>query len=817
MLFGHPEMKPVAHDMRARSDSADNPELGRLIQDKDWSQTSIGPMSSWSPTLKTTVNFLVANRFPILLWWGPDYISIYNDAYRPILATKHPMALGEPFRNVWPEIARILLPLIDAPFNGGPATWMDDILLEVNRYGFTEETHFTIAYSPVPDETAPRGIGGVIATVVEITDKIVGERRIATLRDLGASAGEAKTAEEACSLAARALESHEKDIPFALFYLLDASGKTARLVAAAGVVEDEPARVPVIPLGASEASAWPLADVLAIKAAVTVEKLDQRLPKIPAGPWVDPPHTAVILPIRSSANQVSGFLVAGVSPRLRLDEQYRSFLEVAAAQIATTINSARSYEEESKRAESLAAIDRAKTLFFSNVSHEFRTPLSLILGPLSDAVGGGTGLSGAQLDLVHRNSLRLLRLVNSLLDFSRIEAGRAQASFSATDLADLTAELASNFRSACERAGLKLIVNCPPLPSPVYVDRDMWEKIVLNLVSNAFKFTFAGEIEVSVLPTDGTAELVVRDTGVGIPEAEQARLFERFHRIEGQKSRTHEGSGIGLALILELVKLHGGTIEATSIVDRGTIFRVRIPFGTAHLPADRLEAVASLPSTSVRADAFVQEAMRWLPDRTGSEPQDQSADGPMEFVGLSSTHRLLVVDDNADMREYLRRLLRGHCEVRAAADGEAALADIREHRPDLILSDVMMPRLDGFGLVREIRADPALREVPVILLSARAGEVNRIEGFDAGATDYLVKPFSTRELIACIGANLQLARVRSEATATLRASEQRYRALVNASTYTVYRMNSDWTEMIQLEGQGFIVDTEHPSGSWLKT
>lgn len=816
-------MKPVARDMLAQSEpsvsSAESPELERLIREKDWSQTSIGPMSSWSPTLKMIVNFLVANRFPILLWWGPDYISIYNDAYRPVLATKHPMALGEPFRTVWPEIAHILLPLIDAPFNGGPATWMDDILLEVNRYGFTEETHFTIAYSPVPDETAPRGIGGVIATVVEITEKIIGERRIATLRDLAASAGEAKTAEAACAVAARAMESHDKDIPFALFYLLDANGEAAWLAAAAGVVEGEPASVPVIPLGAPEAGVWPLADLLATRAAVTVEKLDQRLSKIPAGPWADPPHTAVILPIRSSAtNQVSGFLVAGVSPRLRLDEQYRSFLELVAAQIATAIDSARSYEEESKRAEALAAIDRAKTLFFSNVSHEFRTPLSLILGPLSDAVSGGTGLGGAQLDLVHRNSLRLLRLVNSLLDFSRIEAGRTQASYSATDLAALTAELASNFRSACERAGLKLIVNCPPLPAPVYVDHDMWEKIVLNLVANAFKFTFAGEIEVSVRPAEGAAELVVRDTGVGIPEAEQARLFERFHRIEGQKSRTHEGSGIGLALILELVKFHGGTIEATSIVDRGTIFTVRIPFGTAHLPVDRLEAMSRLPSTSVRADAFVQEAMRWLPDHhTGSEPQDQSADGPVEFVGLANTHRLLVVDDNADMREYLRRLLRGHCEVRTAADGEAALADVREHRPDLILADVMMPRLDGFGLVREIRADSALRDIPVILLSARAGEVNRIEGFDAGATDYLVKPFSTRELIACISANLKLAQVRSEATATLRASEERYRALVTASHYAVYRMNSDWTEMIQLEGRGFIVDTEHPSRTWLET
>jgi signal transduction histidine kinase len=820
LLSGQQQMNPV--HARARSESSaspvENPELERLIQEKDWSQTSIGPMSGWSPTLKTTVSFLVANRLPILLWWGPDYVSIYNDAYRSVLATKHPWALGKPFRNVWPEIADVLLPLIDAPFNGGPASWMDGILLEVKRQGFTEETYFTFAYSPVPDDTAPRGIGGVIATVVEVTDKIVGERRIAALRDLGASASEGRTAEEACVFAARALESHDKDVPFALLYLLDPNGETARLAASAGVAEGDPASVSLISMDGAEIDPWPLADALMSRAPVVVENLAQRLSKVPAGPWSDPPHTAVIVPIASSSlNQISGFLVAGVSPRLRFDEQYRSFLELVANQIASAISGARSYEEERKRAEALAAIDRAKTLFFSNVSHEFRTPLSLILGPVSNAISAGSDLTGAQLDLVHRNSLRLLRLVNSLLDFSRIEAGREQASYVATDLSSLTAELASNFRSACDRAGLKLVVDCPPLPSVVHVDHDMWEKIVLNLVSNAFKFTFAGEIDVSMRPVDGAAELVVRDTGVGIPEAEQSQLFERFHRIEGQRSRTYEGSGIGLALILELVKLHGGIIEATSAVDQGTTFRVRIPFGTSHLPSDRLKAKSKLSSTSIRADAFVQEAMRWLPDDAGAGPSDSGADGPVEFAGLSGTHRLLVADDNADMREYLRRLLQSHCEVRTVADGEAALAEIRGQRPDLILSDVMMPRLDGVGLVRAIRADPVLRDIPVILLSARAGEGSRIEGFDAGATDYLVKPFSTRELIACISANLKLAQVRIEATAALRASEQRYRALVTASTYAVYRMNADWTELLQLDGRGFVVDTRDPSRAWLAT
>jgi len=773
-------------------------EMLRLIREKDWSRTSIGPMEQWSPTLKVMVDFLVANRFPLLLWWGPRYVSIYNDAYRPILGAKHPRALGQPFREVWPEIEHILTPLIDTPFNGGPATWMDDILLEVNRHGYFEETHFTIAYSPVPDDAAPRGIGGVLATVHEITDKIVGERRIEALRDLGARAGAGKSAEEVCRMAALALKDHDKDIPFALIYLLDANGETARLAATSGFEHGEqPAPdMATIVITKQLGAIWPLAEVAATEGPVVVEKLGSMMPKVPSGPWSDPPNTAVVIPIRSSvAQKPTGFLVAGVSRRLRLDDQYHSFLALVSAQISAAITNTRAYEQERQRAEALAEIDRAKTLFFSNVSHEFRTPLSLILGPLNDALVSGKGLDPPQLDLAHRNSLRLLKLVNSLLDFSRIEAGRAQARYDAVDLSELTSELASNFRSACERAGLKLLVRCQPLSAPVYVDRDMWEKIVLNLLSNAFKFTFEGEIEVSLGEVDGFAELSVKDTGVGISEVEVPKLFERFHRIEGQKSRTHEGSGIGLALVLELVKLHAGTLKVESAIGRGTTFTARIPCGAAHLRIDQTSARPSLPSTSIRADAFVQEAMRWLPDSAAVEALAvKDIAEPGEILGLPAEARVLLADDNADMREYIRRLLRGNCEVRTVADGLAALKDIREHRPNLVLADVMMPGLDGFELLRQIRADASIRDIPVILVSARAGEESRVEGLDAGADDYLIKPFSARELIARVKANLELAKVRSKSITAIRESEQRLRwlgTIVESSDDAVVSKNLD--------------------------
>jgi PAS domain S-box-containing protein len=742
-------------------------DMGERIRTMDWSRTPIGPVDGWSLSLRTMVSFMLANRFPLLLWWGPDYISMYNDAYRPVLGAKHPWALGTPVRECWSEIWEVLKPLIDTPFQGGPPTWNEDLCLELNRHGFLEETHFTVAYSPVPDESAPTGIGGVLATVHEITEKIVGERRIVALRDVGARGEEAKTVEEACVIAIGALANHTKDVPFAALYLFDEQQNAARLACATGVEAGDPAAPSSISLGTTidNDQSWPAAELLRSEGTIVVKGLSDRFGKLPPSPWSDAPHTAVVVPVKTNiAHKLAGFLVAGISPRLRLDEQYRSFLELLGSRIATVIATASAYEEERKRAEALAEIDRAKTLFFSNVSHEFRTPLALMLGPLEDALAVPLPEEQRErLDIAHRNSLRLLKLVNSLLDFSRIEAGRAQASYEPVDLSALTAELASNFRSACERAELALVVDCAPLPEPVYVDRDMWEKIVLNLLSNAFKFTFEGRIEVTIGMLDGLAAFSVRDTGVGIPQHELPRLFERFHRVEGQKSRTHEGSGIGLALVQELVKLHRGQIRVESEPGRGSTFTVTLPFGSAHLPSDRLGAERSLVPTSVGAEAYVEEALRWLPDS-----QEGVSEIERELLPERSDARLapeggatvLVVDDNADMREYLKRLIAPHYEVRTAADGAAALSEVRRQRPDLLLSDVMMPRLDGFGLVREIRADPSLADLPIVLLSARAGPRENIEGLEAGADDYLVKPFGAQELLARIASNLKMARLR---------------------------------------------------------
>ena len=795
-------------------------EMAGLIRSFNWNGSELGPVRRWSPALKTTLRIMLANRFPHILWWGPRHIQFYNDAYIPITGSKHPRrAFGVPGDQGWSEIWHIIGPLVERPFKGGAPTWDEDIRLEINRHGFVEETHFTVAYSPVPDDSAPGGIGGVLGTVHEITGKVVGERRVRALRDLAHEATNARSEQQACDSAADVLSRHGEDVPFALIYLLSPDGTQADLVCSSGGLARESFRQAKVDIaGASGDGLAPLfADVVRTQQSLVASDLAARLDGVvPPGPYADPPVQAMVVPVRAtSADRLAGLLVAGVSARLALDDAYRSFLELVAGQVAAAIATARAYEEERRRAEALAEIDRAKTAFFSNVSHEFRTPLTLMLGPLEEAArrDGLDEATRKDLATAHGNALRLSKLVNALLDFARVEAGRAQATYRPTDIGAATAHLASSFRSLCERAGLDLRVDCASLSQPVHLDHDMWEKIVLNLVSNAFKFTLAGGIAVTLGEQDGHAVLRVADTGVGIPEADLPRIFERFHRIEGVVGRSQEGSGIGLALVQELVRLHGGSVSVESTPGKGSIFTVRIPFGTSHLPSLAADRNAAPASTAIRPDAFVAEASQWISRAVG---QVWEAEGPMPATVREDAARVLVADDNADMREYLVRLLSPHYRVEAVDNGEAALAAARSRAPALVVADVMMPRLDGFGLLSRIRDDAGLRGLPVILLSARAGEAARVEGLAAGADDYLTKPFSARELLARIESALKLAELRRQANAEMQARLREFEALVDASSDVVYRMSPDWSEMRFLLGRDFIADTPDPSRTWLE-
>jgi PAS domain S-box-containing protein len=728
--------------------------MGKAIRSKNWAATPLGPIETWPQSLRTTVSLCLASNFPINIIWGPNHVQIYNDGYRPLCGRKHPKSLGEDYTKTWASAWESLSEAFDRALKG-ETSFLENQRMFLDRLGYLEETFFTFSLSPIRDESGE--VGGLFHPVTETTAQMLSQRRTRALQDLGSRVGQSKSIAEACELAAAALVPYQLDLPFVLVYLPDEDAKCLRLAASAHFKRGTPASPERVEITSS--SAWPFEQALRSGGAYTVSGLSSIFGPLGCGPYPESPETALVLPLVTGTDHPAGFLIAATSPRLPFTDEYRAFIELSAAALTAGIVNARAYEEERRRAERLAELDRAKTVFFSNVSHEFRTPLTLMLGPLEEFLsnpGDEFVVRREAINLVHRNGLRLLRLVNTLLDFSRIEANRIQATYEPTDLATATRDLASTFRSATERAGLKLEVDCDPISEPVYVDREMWEKIIFNLLSNAFKFTFEGAITVRLQERGETVQLTVSDTGTGIPAHEIPKLFKRFHRVQGAKGRTHEGTGIGLALVEDLVKLHGGKVWAESTVGAGSTFFIMIPKGFKHLPREQVSRTFKPDSSHKNTgSAFVEEALRWLPIHSESAPQNS---------GCSSerSKRILLADDNADMRQYIQNILESEFHVECAGHGLQALQLIEQSLPDLVLTDVMMPELDGFGLLRALRSNRRTQGIPVIMLSARAGEEARVEGIQAGADDYLIKPFSARELRARVRVNLELARLRRD-------------------------------------------------------
>jgi DNA-binding NtrC family response regulator/signal transduction histidine kinase len=699
-------------------------------------------------------------------------------------------------------------PRFDASFKEGQTiSTLSHQLFTFRRNNYLEECYFAFSYSPIPDDEGR--VGGVLTNALDMTERVIEDRRRQVLRDLASRTAEARHEEEVWRVSAETLSDNRSSAPFAFLYEYLPREQQARLAGVSAETDESlhPARV-----DCTSESLWRFN--AAVAADCLLVELGDRGSAITIPSWPSPPTTATVLPIRlREASEAAGFLVLGIHPGRAFDGAYRHFVRRIAEQIAVGLASARAYERERQRAEALAEIDRAKTAFFSNVSHEFRTPLTLMLGPLEEVLPYVreqlTPERYEQLVTVRRNGFRLLKLVNTLLDFSRIEAGRVQAIYEPTDLAGVTSDIASVFRAAMENGGLRFSVECDPIDEPVYVDHEMWEKVVSNLLSNAFKFTAEGTVSVTLRRSGNAAELQVRDTGVGIPEDQRPRVFERFHRIEGTQARTYEGTGIGLALVQELIKLHGGQVWVESTVGEGSTFIVSIPLGTAHLPADRIHATRSLASTGIGAEAYAEEARGWLPDDwrmvDARMLRSLASQAPSALPESPVTRDLIVVaDDNADMRQYLKHLLSGRYDVHAMADGAEALEAARRLQPALVLADVMMPQLDGFGLLRAIRDDAAIAGTPIILLSARAGEESRVEGLRAGADDYLVKPFTARELLARVEAHLTLASFRRETAEReerLRMEAEIERQRLRASQQLLEETNRHYRELQEREAE----------------
>ncbi|SET86607.1 ATP-binding protein [Geodermatophilus poikilotrophus] len=714
-----PSPSPAPGDDELFRDGGGN---GRLMAAFDWSATPVGPVGSWPASLRHAVRTVLVSRFPMILAWGPGYTQFYNDAYATLIGTKHPGAIGDDLRVTLAEGWAALQEPVEHAMAAREASWIPQLLLLLERAGYREETYFTVSHAPAYGDDGR--VAGMHAVCTEVTRQVLAERRQRLLHDVASSTGELADETATVTAMTAALAGDLLDAPFAAVYLDTPGTPGLRRAATIGC---DPGLLPEVAASPGEL----------LPSAVAALGLT-------GGPFGDPVTEAAVLPLGAPDGDGVGALVVGLNPNRALDEEYRSFHELLAGQLTAAVRNARAYAEERARAEALAELDQAKTAFFANVSHELRTPLTLLLGPIADTLAAdGPALPGdvrESLTLALRNGQRLQRLVNDLLEFVSIEAGRASAVRVQTDVAAYTAELAGVLRAAAERAGLRLTVDCPPLGRPAYVDPRMWEKVVLNLVANAVKYTFVGGIDV-VLRADGD-DLVLRvsDTGVGIPADELPRLFERFHRGVGTAARSREGSGLGLALVRELVALHGGEVRASSEPGAGSTFTVRVPFGEPDAPA----GAPAVPSASSRGGVVT--------------PWDDVADGAGPRTPASSPGTsVLVVDDNADMRAYLTRLLSPIWSVRTAANGQEALDAVRAARPDVVVTDVMMPGLDGFDLLRALRADPALRGVPVVMLTARAGQEAAVEGFDAGVDDYLAKPFESAELIGRLRAVVERA------------------------------------------------------------
>jgi len=744
-------------------------EMAARFRDFDWGSTPLGPVERWPESWRHAVNIILDSSFPTALALGPELIYFYNDAFIPLAgSSRHPHALGLPVPYAWREIwAQILEPRFNYTLTTGMPTGEADLLMPLERSGYLEETFITFSFAVLRD--AQQHPNGIFCTAIENTARVIADRQLVCLRALAAQGSLAETPEAACQMAVTTLEANPRDLPFALLYLVDREARRARLAGTVGLTS-VPDTVPTLVDLTTEPDPWRLSVVAQTRAAASIDNVQVLIDgSLRATDMI--PVSAVALPIANRGDSnLAAILVAGANPMRPMDES-RTFHTLIAGHLETAISNARAKQFERERVAALAAIDRSKTIFFSNISHELRTPLTLLLAPLDET------LSRAKLDDFDRQSLemarrgggRLLKLVNSLLEFSRIEAGRIEAAYEPTDLAELTSDLASMFRSAFERAGVILTIDCEPIPEPVYVDCDKWEKIVLNLLSNALKFTFSGEVKVIQRIRGDYIQLDVSDTGCGIAAEDRDRVFERFFRGRAAQTRTHEGSGIGLSLVQELVKLHGGTIEVSSVLGAGTAMTVRIPRGSAHLDSDRIVARRSTatPGRRVGLHAFVEEALGWISEPTAAEsaaaesPEAQSAVANHEGTLLEPAANILVVDDNADMRGYLCRLLEQRWRTEWASDGVSALQSIQRQAPDLVIADVMMPRLDGFGLLRALRDDPDTAQIPIMLLSARAGEEASAEGLRAGADDYVTKPFSARELIARVETRLTHARLRA--------------------------------------------------------
>ncbi len=716
-------------------------EMAERYASFDWSGTPLGAPALWPESLRTTVATVLRGRFPMCLEWGDSFVLIYNDAYIDILGAKHP-ALALPVSEVFPEIWDAVAEHHLAVLHGGGSQYQEDVPFVIERGVGLEEQYFTFSWShvaPGPTDTSP---GGILSLLSARTREVVGARRLAVLNLLTNRASGQVEPRAAVSGCLEVLSGGASDLVYGGFYAIDDLGD----ITAGDSFGVPPSRLP------ADGEAPQVVIDCARTAVTTIDA---------AGDGSDIP-ALVALPIRAR-DRVAGTLLLAPHPLRPLDLEHRQWLGLVAEQVGRMLSLATARSDEQARLSALAEIDAAKSDFLSNVSHEFRTPLTLLTGPLEDALATpSAGLSRAQMEVMHNSGRRLLRLVDALMDVARMDVEPREARIAPVDLTTLTHDLALPFELVATRAGLMLTTALDEI-GVVASDPELWECIVINLVANAIKYTPAGLVEITLVLEEDEVVLRVSDSGVGIEASQHQRIFERFHRVLGPDAKTIEGTGLGLSLVADAARTLGGAVSVTSETASGSTFTVRVPL--RHASPDELPITHSIEGATTLARDL---ASVLPPSAIGSATGDSESTTPKRDDSLPV---ILVVDDNAAMRDRVAHVLAPLGRVIACGDGVEALETISSRQIDLVVTDVAMPRLDGLALVERLRADERNAAVPVVVLSARAGAAAATSALELGADDYVVKPFASADLLARCRSTLALARLRVDrASASARDS-----------------------------------------------
>ena len=727
-------------------------DMGRRVIEFDWAATEVGPLDEWPPALRVAVTFCLGTLFPTSLLIGERLRVIFNEAAREIYGqARYSESLGQPSNEVWPEATTQVGDLVAEVTRTGRPFFAADRLVYLNRNVPGEECYFTFGYTPVIGDDDE--VLGVLATFFETTRQLLAERRLNTVARLGRASFQAGTDTALAVAALPVLAENAADHPAGALYRSPRSGEASPIeLAEFGQVLD--------------------GDLVAglVKACLASGQV-QHAGSLHAFPVTPPEKTSpshVVLVRHNDARH--------------WDAELEGYLALVAATIGSALLDQGELWAERRQVARAAALDAAKSAFFAGINHELRTPLSLISAPVEGLLEQSADLPAEavqQLTLVQANAARLARMVDAMLDFSRMEAGRLVPDLESHDVAERVREMATAFAPAVERAGLEFVVDIADLSQPALVDADFLERIVLNLLSNAVKFTTAGTVWLRLSEREGVYEVAVTDTGPGIDADDHERIFSRFERIaQPAGARAPWGAGIGLAMVRQLSGLLGGSVSLESTLGAGSTFTVTLPFAPAAEPGIRGQSV-----TPRRVASFLAELEPVLPSRQAAGDERP---------------RLLIVEDDGQLAAFLADALSDHYEVEIAGDGEDGLASLRSRGGDIVLSDVAMPRVDGLEFLRRVRADPALRDVPVILLSARADDESSGAGLDGGADDYIAKPFTISDVRARLASNLARARERSMDAdwrrATLSAIEDG--VVVLDSTGLVLELNQAFTDLV---------------------